>query len=235
MKSFTPSGIWVTRSDATSGVVSGGGLKVRYVDEGANLRGTGGALRQALEESALAEQFLVLYGDSYLCVDVRIVWDAFVASGSAALMSVFLNDGEWERSNVVFSEGMVTRYEKGLTDAPERDALRRLRPFGLQAVNRRAMDAARCSGRPCGHLHSAERCRRPRWLRSTGSLLRNWLTRRPQRSRGMAAFVARANRHRRGSCLSKRNIGRQSPHGFSGKPRQPATPGAAQILAKQRF
>ena len=94
------------------------GLTVRYVDEGVNLRGTGGALRQALEASALAEQFLVLYGDSYLCVDVRNVWDAFVASKSAALMSVYLNDGEWERSNVVYSDGIVTRYEKGLTSIP---------------------------------------------------------------------------------------------------------------------
>jgi NDP-sugar pyrophosphorylase family protein len=94
------------------------GLKVRYVDEGADLRGTGGALRQALEASALAEQFLVLYGDSFLCVDVRSVWDAFVASKSAALMSVYLNDGQWERSNVVFSDGIVTRYEKGLPRIP---------------------------------------------------------------------------------------------------------------------
>jgi NDP-sugar pyrophosphorylase family protein len=94
------------------------GLKVRYVDEGANLRGTGGALRQALEASALSEQFLVLYGDSYLCVDVRSVWSAFVASKKAALMSVYLNDGQWERSNAVFSDCIVARYEKGLTSIP---------------------------------------------------------------------------------------------------------------------
>jgi NDP-sugar pyrophosphorylase family protein len=94
------------------------GLNVRYVDEGATLKGTGGALRQALEESALAEQFFVLYGDSYLCINVRSVWNAFDASGRAALMSVYLNDGQWERSNAVFSDGMVTRYEKGLTTIP---------------------------------------------------------------------------------------------------------------------
>jgi NDP-sugar pyrophosphorylase family protein len=92
------------------------GLRVRYVDEGSDLRGTGGALRLVVEESALAEQFLVLYGDSYLSVDLRSVWDAFTASKSAALMTVYRNDGRWERSNAVFSEGMVTRYEKGLTN-----------------------------------------------------------------------------------------------------------------------
>jgi NDP-sugar pyrophosphorylase family protein len=94
------------------------GLTVRYVDEGDNLRGTGGALRQALDASVLQEQFLVLYGDSYLCVDVSSVWDAFVASKRAALMSVYGNDGRWERSNVVFSDGMVSRYEKGLAALP---------------------------------------------------------------------------------------------------------------------
>ena len=108
----------MTRSSRYVGFGEQWGLKVRYVDEGADLRGTGGALRQALEASVLAEQFLVLYGDSYLCVDVRAVWDSFVAGGRAALMSVYLNDGQWERSNVVFSDGMVIRYEKGLTDIP---------------------------------------------------------------------------------------------------------------------
>jgi NDP-sugar pyrophosphorylase family protein len=93
-------------------------LKVRYIDEGDDLRGTGGALRQALDASALAEQFLVLYGDSYLCIDVRTVWDVFVASARAALMTVYRNDGQWEGSNAVFSEGMVSRYEKGLADVP---------------------------------------------------------------------------------------------------------------------
>ena len=94
------------------------GLTVRYVDEGPQLRGTGGALRQALDEGALAEQFIVLYGDSYLTIDVDSVWAAFAASKCAALMSVYRNDGEWEQSNAVFSDGMVSRYEKGLTKVP---------------------------------------------------------------------------------------------------------------------
>jgi MurNAc alpha-1-phosphate uridylyltransferase len=113
------------------------GLRVHYVDEGAHLRGTGGALRKALEESALAEQFLVLYGDSYLSVDVRSVWAAFAASGSAALMSVYLNEGAWERSNAVYSEGMVTRYEKGLTNLPSE---MRYVDYGLSVFERSTVD-----------------------------------------------------------------------------------------------
>jgi len=94
------------------------GLRVDYVDEGRSLRGTGGALRRALDEHALEEEFLVLYGDSYLRVALRDAWDALGASGREALMTVYGNDGKWERSNVAFTDGLVTRYEKGLEDPP---------------------------------------------------------------------------------------------------------------------
>ena len=45
------------------------GLEVLYSWDGPQLLGTGGALRHAL--SALGEQFMVLYGDSYLPIDFR--------------------------------------------------------------------------------------------------------------------------------------------------------------------
>src|SRR4051812_28648253 len=42
------------------------GICINYVDEGQELRGTGGALRLALDQGRLAEKFALLYGDSYL-------------------------------------------------------------------------------------------------------------------------------------------------------------------------
>ena len=57
------------RGDAIRAHVGDGarhGLRVRIVDEGEDLRGTAGALRLALDEGALAESFLVTYGDSFL-------------------------------------------------------------------------------------------------------------------------------------------------------------------------
>src|SRR5258705_5773875 len=42
------------------------GVGVRYADEGHELKGTGGALRVALDAGLLAESFFVLYGDSFL-------------------------------------------------------------------------------------------------------------------------------------------------------------------------
>src|SRR5579862_2085240 len=44
-------------------------IPIRYVDEGEMLRGTAGALRLAIEQGALDESFLVIYGDSFLPVD----------------------------------------------------------------------------------------------------------------------------------------------------------------------
>ena len=99
---------------------SGGrwGLEVAYADEGDQPLGTGGAVRLAADEGLLDEGFLVLYGDSYLTVDVAEVWEASGA-GASALMCVYKNDGRWEQSNAVFENGLVTRFEKGRADAAE--------------------------------------------------------------------------------------------------------------------
>src|SRR5437867_11009090 len=52
-------------------------VRLTYVDEGEDLRGTGGALRLAFDSGALPQAFFVLNGDSYLSVtfaDVEAAW-----------------------------------------------------------------------------------------------------------------------------------------------------------------
>jgi NDP-sugar pyrophosphorylase family protein len=88
------------------------GLSVAYVDEGSDLRGTGGALRLAYDDGALARTFAVLYGDSYLRVQFQPVQAAFRTAGLPTLMTVLRNDGKWDRSNVDFDGKIVTRYSK---------------------------------------------------------------------------------------------------------------------------
>jgi NDP-sugar pyrophosphorylase family protein len=89
------------------------GVRVRYVHEGKVLRGTGGALRLAHDRGALAEEFLVTYGDSYLPVDFPVVAEAFRHSELPALMTVFHNTGRWDTSNVVYDgSGVITVYDK---------------------------------------------------------------------------------------------------------------------------
>src|SRR5882724_3079057 len=48
-------------------------LRVDYVDEGSLLMGTGGALRLASDAGVLEPGFLVLYGDSYLPIEMAAV------------------------------------------------------------------------------------------------------------------------------------------------------------------
>jgi NDP-sugar pyrophosphorylase family protein len=88
------------------------GLRVGYVDEGSALRGTGGALHLALEEEALEESFFVLYGDSYLPVDLELVERAWGQGASPALMTVLRNEDRWDRSNAILREGRVVLYDK---------------------------------------------------------------------------------------------------------------------------
>ena len=92
-------------------------LDVRYVDEGSDLRGTGGALRLGLDLHLLEDQFLILYGDSYLTVSLDQVATAFQLTGLPAMMTVFKNEGHWEESNAAFDGTLVTRYEKHPTSA----------------------------------------------------------------------------------------------------------------------
>jgi NDP-sugar pyrophosphorylase family protein len=96
------------------------GLRVSYVDEGRDLLGTAGALRLAADAGALADHFFVLYGDSYLPIDLRPVEAAFSASAEPALMTVFHNSGRWVPSNVVLEESRVVLYDK-VDSAPGMD------------------------------------------------------------------------------------------------------------------
>jgi NDP-sugar pyrophosphorylase family protein len=90
---------------------NGLGMKLSYSYDGADLLGTGGALKKALP--LLGARFLVLYGDSYLPIDYAGPARAFAASGKPGLMTVFRNENRWEPSNVRFEEGQIRRYDKG--------------------------------------------------------------------------------------------------------------------------
>lgn len=86
------------------------GLQVEFSFDGPRLLGTGGAIKKALP--LLGEAFFVLYGDSYLPCDYRAVQTEFDKSGRLALMTVFRNDGRWDRSNIEFVNGRVGAYDK---------------------------------------------------------------------------------------------------------------------------
>jgi NDP-sugar pyrophosphorylase family protein len=85
------------------------GLRVRYSNDGATLRGTGGAVRRALP--LVGDGCFVLYGDSILDVSYAKVFDTF-PHGALGLMTVFRNENSFDKSNVVFRNGRLLRYSK---------------------------------------------------------------------------------------------------------------------------
>jgi NDP-sugar pyrophosphorylase family protein len=94
-------------------------LNVTYVDEGEHLMGTAGALRLASDAGVLHPHFLVVYGDSYLPIDLRPVDAAFSRVAEPALMTVFHNRDQWVPSNVIFDGRSVVRYDKATVPGME--------------------------------------------------------------------------------------------------------------------
>jgi NDP-sugar pyrophosphorylase family protein len=91
------------------------GLSVAYSDEGDKLRGTGGALRLAADLDLLDEAFFLLYGDSYLPIDLAPVWRTSEA-GKICTMTVLRNKGRWDRSNALIRPDGVLYYNKTIAD-----------------------------------------------------------------------------------------------------------------------
>ena len=85
-------------------------VRIRYAYEESGLLGTGGAVRHAF--SLLGEQFLVLYGDSYLDCDYGAIERAFLSSDCDGLMTVYRNENRWDQSNVRFEDRRIMAYDK---------------------------------------------------------------------------------------------------------------------------
>jgi len=119
------------------------GLRIRYVDEGEHLRGTGGALRLAYDEGALEPVFAVLYGDSYLSLDLGALFAEFDAARPHVLMTLFRNDGAFDRSNARLHDGSVV-YDKTVTDPASR-GMRHI-DYGLSIIDRDKVVASLAPG-----------------------------------------------------------------------------------------
>ena len=109
------------------------GLQIGYSFDGPDLQGTGGAIRRALP--LLGQAFFVLYGDSYLECDYSVVQAAYVAAEKFALMTVFHNQGQWDRSNVEFRDDVLLAYDK--VNHTER---MQYIDYGLGILDRRTFD-----------------------------------------------------------------------------------------------
>ena len=95
------------------------GLSIRYSREQHPL-GTGGAVREARE--LLAENFLLIYGDSYLPIQYTEVLELLSECGTQGAMVVYDNRRENTGVNnniAVDDDGYVVRYDKQVASDPE--------------------------------------------------------------------------------------------------------------------
>jgi NDP-sugar pyrophosphorylase family protein len=86
------------------------GVRLDYSFDGPKLLGTGGAIKLALPK--LGSEFFVLYGDSYLPIEYRLIAEFFHASGKLGCMTVYHNEGKYDTSNVLFADGEIKIYDK---------------------------------------------------------------------------------------------------------------------------
>ena len=92
------------------------GICIDYQEDGDKLRGTGGAVLGAWEK--LEDEFLLLYGDSFMDVDYEEIVYRFRRDKKRkpALMTVLHNDGRFDESNAMLREGNLY-YDKQHIDA----------------------------------------------------------------------------------------------------------------------
>jgi len=90
------------------------GINLKYSIEN-NPLGTGGALKNA--EKLLDDTFFTIYGDSYLFLDFEKILSFFESRNKLALMTVYRNDNQFDRSNTMIDGDTVTKYSKnGVTE-----------------------------------------------------------------------------------------------------------------------
>jgi len=85
------------------------GVNIKYSRE-KDLLGTGGALKNA--KDFLENDFLVMYGDSYLPFDFQKAINFFKKFDKLGLMTVYKNLNKYEISNASVEKNLVTSYSK---------------------------------------------------------------------------------------------------------------------------
>ena len=108
-------------------------LNIKYSFDGSKLLGTGGAIMKALEFTG--DNFFVMYGDSYLTADFMKVGNYYLSQKAKGLMTVYCNEGTFDKSNIEFTDGKIIRYDKKSTDINLKYI-----DYGLGILDRTAFD-----------------------------------------------------------------------------------------------
>jgi N-acetyl-alpha-D-muramate 1-phosphate uridylyltransferase len=88
------------------------GINVSYLED--HSLGTGAALRQAYDEFALYSKFMVIYGDSFLPIEYKKIYDYYNNQPYQILMTVYKNKNNLDKSNIIY-DGSLVYYDKYAT------------------------------------------------------------------------------------------------------------------------
>jgi MurNAc alpha-1-phosphate uridylyltransferase len=86
------------------------GVSIRYSKEEGPLLGTAGALRNAID--FLDDTFFVMYGHSYLFLDLKQIRRYFFQFEKSGLMVIYKNDNRYDISNVSINGNIAKNYSK---------------------------------------------------------------------------------------------------------------------------
>ena len=86
------------------------GLEIEYSHDGLEPRGTGGAIKHALQ--VLGSDFFIQYGDSYLDLNYSEMQSRFQSNSKHCIMSIYQNEGDLDTSNVQILENGDLIYSK---------------------------------------------------------------------------------------------------------------------------
>jgi MurNAc alpha-1-phosphate uridylyltransferase len=85
-------------------------IKISYSYDGLISLGTGGAIAKSLP--LLGDNFFILYGDTFLPINFNEIAETYKINKTKALMTVFKNDNKWDKSNVMFTNNRLIKYNK---------------------------------------------------------------------------------------------------------------------------
>lgn len=109
------------------------GMNIAYSFDAPGLSGTLGAIRRA--QTLLGPRFLVLYGDTFLRVDLAAFFEGWNESGLLGGMTVLRNADQWDPSNALFRDQRIVAYDKRSPE-PSMEWI----DYGLGALDREALE-----------------------------------------------------------------------------------------------
>jgi len=83
-------------------------VNIQYSHDGDKPLGPIGALKKA--ELLLNDVFFTMYGDSYVFVDYKKVYNHFIKQDKLAMMTVYYNHNKHDKSNLIVKNGKVIQY-----------------------------------------------------------------------------------------------------------------------------